>query len=181
MSTLPEGPSFSKSLWPEAEFQRVAISTKLSERTLAACRDVLVHGVAGIDSASTHGLKSSAISRGLGVLRDRREEISKSAGVFLNEGLLLRFAAAEAAKQFAGDGLTIVDAHPGFKYEGKIVAATHGFAVQQQGRFGIMHDLGNLDRIPTINTLLTIDYPIDGSKASVIEKPKLVQEQALSR
>lgn len=169
------------SLWPEDEFQRVGISTKLSGRTLAACRDVLVLGVSGVDAASLHSLYPSQISRGLGVLRERRDEISKSAKMFKSEVKVMRFAAAEVAKHIAGDGLIVVDAEAGQCYEGKMIANTNGFMVQQQGRLGIMHNVGKLEKMPAMNVLLTIDYPKDGGKALVRESLGAEQGVGLSR
>ena len=165
------------SLWPENEFQRIALSTKLSARTVAACRDVLVADVAGVDAALTHQMFPAQISRALKVLRDRRAEMSRSAETLKDEGALLKYTAAKVAKSVAGEGLSISDAQPGRSYDGKVIVITHGFMVQQAGRSGVMHDLGNLDKSPTLNTSLTISYPLDGGRAMVNEN-KLPEKQA---
>lgn len=169
------------SLWPDTEFQRVGKSTKLSARTLAACRDVLVEGMPGVDVAAQHAIKPAQISRALGVLRDRRDEISKSAELLKSETEVLKTTAAQVAKNIAGDGLVIVDAQAGQVYEGKMIVNTHGFMVQQIGRTGIMHDLGNLEKMPTLNTLLTIAYPASGGKALVREDLGSEQARGLGR
>ncbi len=55
--------------WTEDEFKRVAATTQLSSRTLAACHDALVCGVSIGDAAARHGLITPQVSRGLKILR----------------------------------------------------------------------------------------------------------------
>lgn len=54
-----------RTTWTEDEFQRVANTTRLSNRTLAACHDVLVGGVPSVDAATRHGVVPPQVSRGL--------------------------------------------------------------------------------------------------------------------
>lgn len=157
------------SLWTESEFQRVALTTKLSERTLAACRDVLIEGASGIDAAATHKMFPAQISRAIGVLRDKQASMIESAKT-MNEGAhLLKFTAAQAAKKIVGPGLAINDAELGKIYVGQVIVITHGFVVQKVGQSGVMHDLGNLEKMPPLNVSLTITYPKYSDKASVKE------------
>lgn len=56
-------------VWTETDFQRAASQTKLSKRTLRACRDVLIEsGTIGTASVR-HGVLPLQIHRGLSVLR----------------------------------------------------------------------------------------------------------------
>ena len=51
--------------WSEAEFDRYAIGTKITERTLDACRDVLVNQVPGVEAARTRKLFPGQVSRAI--------------------------------------------------------------------------------------------------------------------
>lgn len=168
------------SLWTEPEFQRIALGTKLmerrSERTLAACREVLVEGVSGVDAAARHKMFPAQISRALGVLRDKQADMVKSAEALKSDGALLKFTAAQVAKSMVGDGLVIEDAEPGKAYEGPVIVNTHGFVVQKVGRGGVIHDLGKLERMPPLNVSLSIVYLKNDEKAVVTEK-SLANEQ----
>lgn len=55
--------------WTEDEFKRVAATTQLSSRTLAACHDVLVGGVSIGDAAARHGLITPQVSRGIKIIQ----------------------------------------------------------------------------------------------------------------
>lgn len=56
-------------VWTETDFQRAASQTKLSKRTLRACRDVLIeYGTIGTASVR-HGVLPPQIHRGLSILR----------------------------------------------------------------------------------------------------------------
>jgi hypothetical protein len=155
------------SRWTESEFQRVAMGTKLSGRTLAACSSVLVDGMSGIDAAAQHKMTTPQISRGIGVLRDQREQIVTDAKVLRLDDVILKYAAEKAAKNLLGPGLAIGDALPGKAYEGPMIVNTPGFMVQKVGRGGVMHDLGKFEQMPVINIPLVIAYPKDGGKAVV--------------
>lgn len=154
-------------MWSPEDFQRVAVSTKLSARTLAACRDVLVDGKSGVDAAAEHGMPPPQISRGLKILRDRQEEMIKSAKYLTQDTNLLKFTAEQVAKNIIGDEFEIEDAQPGKRYEGMPVVNTHGFFVQRVGRSGVIHDVGKLDQVPAMNSRVRIEYPKDGGLAKV--------------
>lgn len=156
-------------LWTDADFQRVALSTKLSQRSVDACRSVLVDGLSGLEAAALHKMFPAQISRSLGTLRERRGEMVKSAEAFKDDAALLKFTAGQVAKSILGDALVVEDAQAGKQYEGPIVVNVHGFLVQKVGRIGIVHDLGNLDRLPSLNTPLTIVYPEETGKGMIIQ------------
>lgn len=157
------------SLWTDPEFQRSALGTRLSDRTLAACRAVLVDGLSGVEAAAAHKMFPAQISRALGVLRDKQAEMINSAKTRKDDGALLKFTAEQIAKGMVGDGLEIVDAKPGKTYEGPVIVNTHGFLVQKVGRRGVIHDLGEFDKMPPANVPLSITYPAGKGKAHVNE------------
>lgn len=156
-------------LWTEADFQRVALSTKLSQRSVEACRSVLVDGLSGVQAAALHKVFPAQISRSLGTLRERHGEMVRSAEAFKDDTAVLRFTAGQVAKSMLGDSLVVEDAQPGKQYDGPVVANIHGFLVQKVGRNGIIHDLGDLDRLPSLNTPLTIVYPNDTRKGTIVQ------------
>jgi hypothetical protein len=199
-------------VWTDAEFQRVALDTRLSKRTLAACRSVLVDGMTGVEAGELHSMVPAQISRGLGPMRDRRdelramrvgdvaalhgiasahilrevgaihdmrEEMIRSAEAMRDPVELMKFTAAAVAKNMVGEGLTVADAQAGKEYVGRTIVNTHGFAVQQVGHTGVLHDHGKLNQVPPLKVLLTIAYPKDGGIATVSENA-LLRESAKS-
>jgi hypothetical protein len=159
------------SLWSETEFQRIAAGTKLSERTLEACHDVLVDGVPGADVARKRNLLHAHISRSINSLRGKQMEMVDSATALVSDTtVLFKFAVLQMAKQTVGAGFDVRDASPGHTYEGPVVVNSHGFLVQRIGPTGVLHDIGALERLPSANSVLRITYPYDGvGKASVSE------------
>lgn len=158
------------SLWSDAEFQRVALSTRLSARTLAACRDVMVDGVHGADAARTHKMFHAQISRSITALREKQLTMLNSAvEVAVDNDALLKFTVLQIGKKMMGDGFEVRNASPGSTYEGPILSNSHGFLVQKVGRSGVMHDLGAFASPPPLNRPLTIAYSEDGLKATVTE------------
>lgn len=157
-------------LWTEDAFQRTAISTKLSNRTLAACHDVLVDGLSGVEAGLLHHILPPQISRGLKVLRDRQAEMMENVGLMKDSKMELKSYAVQEARGIAGGDLVVEDAEPGRRYEGPGIVKTLGFMVQRVGRVGVIHDLGKLQQLPNMNAQLEIEYPKDGGLALVNEK-----------
>lgn len=60
--------------WTEDEFQRVATKTTLPNRTLMACKDILVGGISSTVAAKQHSVLPPEISRGLKSLRNKKRE-----------------------------------------------------------------------------------------------------------
>lgn len=148
------------SLWTDVEFQRVAMSTRLSERSISACRAVLVDGMSGADAAKEYKFFHAQISRSLATLKSRQESMVESAThLITDKEALLKFAVLQIAKTMKGEGFTVQDALPGNTYDGPILFSSHGFVVQQVGRTGVLHDLGVLDAIPQLNKRHLITYP----------------------
>lgn len=67
-----ESQTASDSLWSDAEFRQVATKTNLSDRTLKACRDVLVLGTSPQAAATKVQTAQAQVSHGLRTLRDNR-------------------------------------------------------------------------------------------------------------
>lgn len=165
--------------WTSEEFKRIAVSTKLSDRTLAACHDVLVEGKSGVVAGLDHQMAPAQVSRGLRVLRDRQSELIRSAHNMKIDTNLLKYTAEQIAKNIKGEGFDIKDPQSGRRYEGVPVVNTHGFLVQQVGRSGIIHDLGRLERVPTMNNKVGIEYPAGAGQAKVEDLgPALVRRAA---
>lgn len=156
--------------WTEDEFQRTALSTKLSERTLAACRDVLVDGLSGVEAGLRHQILPAQISRGLKGLRERRAEMSESVELMKDSSEAMKAYAIQEARVAAPGFAGVEDAEPGRQYEGPGVMKTPGYFVQRVGTSLVIHDLGKLQQSPNMNARLEIAYPRDGGLASVKEK-----------
>jgi hypothetical protein len=162
------------SLWTEFEFQRVALGTRLSDKTLEACRDVLIEGMSGVEVATKHKLFPAQISRSIGTLRDKQREMLVSADALMEGVARMKYTVEQLAKDAMGSKFNVTEAEPGKSYEGPILTGAHGFFVQQVGRSGILHDSGRLDKIPPHGLLLVIKYPANAhaGKASVNEKDR---------
>ncbi len=156
-------------LWTQSEFDRYAFGTKLSDRSLAACKEVLVDGVAGVEAAARHKIFPAQVSRSIALLRNKQAEMLLSAESLKDENALLKYTAAQVAKTMVGASLKIEDAEPGKTYEGPMIVSTHGFVVQKTGRGAAIHDLGNLPRLPEPNVPVSITYPRNGEKATVTD------------
>lgn len=168
------------SLWAESEFQRVALSTKLSERTLAACHDVLVDGLSGVDAAARHKMFPAQISRSIGKLKDMQLSMVETAEAVLDEVTLLKYTAHQVAKTLMGEA-AVMDAQPGQSYDGWILASTPGFLIQKVGRVGVVHDLGNIEEMPKPNSATVISYPENGMKAVLSDSALVDRRQGVER
>lgn len=166
--------------WAEEEFERAANSTRLGEKTVAACRDVLVGKMTGAAAADKHGILPPHVSRGIKVLTERRDALrqrdrqtaralqAREAAASVSG--LLKAAAMEAARSIKGVPWVIRDAVAGQTYEGAGVVKVGGFLVQDIGRVGVIHDLKNVALEPELGKRLEIVYPKEG-KAKVAEIP----------
>lgn len=155
--------------WNGTDFQRVALSTRLSERTLSACRDVLVEGMSGIDAAAKWQLFPAHISRSVGVLKNKQIELLESATTLQKDSNLLKHTVALISKSMFGEKFNVFDAASGQSYDGPIVINSHGFLVQKVRAHGVMHDLGAFEKIPAINVPLNIDYSNKGPRPVVTD------------
>lgn len=155
------------SLWSEEEFKQAAISTRLSDRTLEACKDVLVNGLAGVAVAEKHKMLPAQISRGLKGLRDSHAELLEIAKLRRESVELLKSSVVKEIHTLVGKKISIMDAEPGQSYEGPCMINLHGYVVQKVGKQGIIHDVGKLSKIPDLNVRVSIEYPNDGKLALV--------------
>lgn len=154
-------------VWSEADFLRAAHLTKLNERTLAACREVLVRGVPGVEVAARLQIFPAQISRGVGILKSKHHEMIESAGALVDEKNLLKYTMVQIAKCMMGEKFSVSDAEVGKTYTGPVILNTHGFLVQKVGKHGVAHDLGKFDKVPPLNTLLSISYPENGAHPNI--------------
>lgn len=157
--------------WTEEEFNRVAPNTRLSTRTLNACRAVLVDGRPGKEVSEDLKIVHPQISRGIRVLEKAAAELSEAAKIIGTTQETLKAYAVQEARLSLGEGVAVRDAQPGGVYEGPPVLKTPGFLVQKVGRDAVIHDLGKLEYSPNMNAWrLEVIYPKDGRLASVAEK-----------
>lgn len=154
--------------WDIKEFERVANGTRLQNKMIAACRDVLVDGRSGAEASLAHGVQPPHVSRALKLLREKRNELRAShlehtwALNALELVDILKSAAKEAAQSIKGSGWIIRDAEAGKVYEGSGVVKAGGYFVQDLGRVGVIHDLKMLDTEPVLGKRLEITYGRDG-------------------
>lgn len=160
-------------LWSEQDFSRVASETRLSARTLAACKDVLVNGLFGSHAADKHKMAAPQVSRGVTQLRAIFEKQAEPS-FDLGSGPLIdrvRFAAMEFTKAELGTDTIFKDIGPGGVYSGPILLNVSvngvGFTVQKVGASVVLHDLSKLDVPAQLEDVLTISYDLEMSKASV--------------
>ncbi|WP_304350887.1 hypothetical protein [Comamonas testosteroni] len=153
--------------WSEDELRRVAAETRLSARTIDACRDVLVMGMSGVSAAEKHKMFAAQISRSLTTLREKQADMNKPVGLGPESVGLEQYIASEVARALMGQDFECRLAQPGQSYEGPMLAQSKGFLVQKVGRSGILHPVAGFDHIPTMNTPLTVSYEKGSSKAQV--------------
>lgn len=153
--------------WSEDELRRVAAETRLSARTIDACRDVLVTGMSGVSVAEKHKMFPAQISRSLTTLRDKQADLNKAVGVGPASVGLEQYIASEVARALMGQDFECRLAQPGQSYEGPMLAQSKGFMVQKVGRSGILHPIAGFVQIPPMNTSLTVSYEKGGSMAQI--------------
>lgn len=155
--------------WTEDQLRQVASLTRVKERTLDACRDVLVEGMTGIAAAEKHKMFPAQISRALTTLRDKQAEMIEKVTV-RNETLNLeQYIASEVGRALVGDDFQCNLAQPGRVYEGNMLALSKGYLVQKVGRTGVLHPVNAFERIPALNQPLTVSYEQANGKATVTE------------
>lgn len=170
-------------LWTETEFQRVALLTRLAERTVAACRDVLVDGVPGVEAAARWKIFPAQLSRGVGVLKKKQDQLVESATSLEKDDNLLKYTVAQIAKCMMGEKFNVIDAQPGNSYVGPVILNSHGFVVQRVGIHGISHDVGSFEEVPRVNSHLSIIYPKESGRPLVSSaeiNPDFTDHRALS-
>lgn len=153
--------------WTEDEFRRIALDTRISERTLDACRDVLVGGMLGVDAANKHKMFPSQISRALTTLREKHAEVIEISSVSKESDEMLQYVASEVAKALQGKDFQCVLAEAGQTYDGQVIAQSKGYLVQKVGRVGVLHDLARFSKLPPLNEDLRIAYGKAGGLAKV--------------
>lgn len=151
--------------WSEDEFRKVASETRITERTLNACRDVLVNGMTGVATAGKHKMFPAQISRALTTLREKQDEMGKS--VVIGAVDLEQYIASEVGRALVGPDFECDLAQGGRVYEGSILAQSKGFLVQKVGRGGVLHPISAFEQMPPMNQLLTITYDKNNGKATI--------------
>jgi len=159
------------SSWTEDEFNQVSKLTQLSNRTLGACKDVLVNGLSGVEAAAKYSILPAQVSRGLKGLRERQEKFNEIVEKRLIQKDILKSNVVQKARSMLGAKLVVKDTEAGCTYVGPTVFKQDGFLLQRVGKTGIVHDLGKLTVVPKIDANWTIEYPRDGGLASVKETP----------
>lgn len=169
--------------WTENEFRRVAQTTRISSRTLEACKDVLVDGVPGTAAAEKHKMFPAHVSRALTTLRDKQAELMKFATVRKDSDEMLQYMASEVAKHIYGQDFESRLAQPGQTYEGPMVVQSKGYMVQKVGRSGVLHDIANFDRVPPLKQNLRIDYDTQGqlTKVALLDVSDKTRDSGLGR
>lgn len=159
--------------WTEDEFRGVALKTRISERTLEACKDVLVDGLSGVAAAEKHKMFPPQISRAIATLREKQAEMMELAS---GADEVLQDMASEAAKTLFGQKFPCALAQPGQTYEGPLVVQSKGYAVQKVGRLGVLHSLESFGRLPLppLRENVRIAYDKDGglSKVEPVQLPE---------
>ena len=167
-------------LWTDEEFDRVARVANRTVKTLAACRDVLVEGMSGVNAARKHQTFAAHISRAVHALNEQKALLELSDKKSVEQLAVLKTEVGLSAKRLLGPGLLIAEAVSGNTYDGPVVAQEDRFFVQHIGRFGVIHDQENLNRPLHLNVNTVITYPLDGLKASVDEKVIIVERRKSS-
>lgn len=153
--------------WTDEEFRRVAQNTRIKDRTLDACQDVLVGGMSGVDAADKHKMFPAQISRAIATLRGKQAELIADPALGTKSSAVSQMVAAETAKALLGQGFESRLAQPGQAYSGPLVIQAAGYLVQNVGRSGVLHDVANFRQIPPLKEDVTIAYGREGGMARV--------------
>lgn len=154
-------------LWSEEDFRRAALKTKIADRTLAACRDVLVEGLSPTDAASKHQIFISAVSRATGTLREKHDQMIENATALTDSREVMKLTAIQVAHNILGHSFPVLEPVPGETYLGPIITNTQGYVVQKVGRSGVIYDLGRFKELPPLGQQLTILVPEQGGPLTI--------------
>lgn len=141
----------------------MALNTRISQRVLDACKDVLVDGMSGVDAAEKHQIFASQISRALTTLRDKQAKVMESASVGKEADAMQQYIASEVARVLVGKDFQCTLAQPGQTYDGPFIGQTSVYAVQKVGRQGVLHDLARFSEHPPLQQNVRIAYDRAGS------------------
>lgn len=157
-------------MWTDKEFDIFSQNTRLSDNVLAACREVLVHGEVGSVVADKYGLWAPQISRAIKVLKINQSKILTELDLTLSSREIKKVDLVQEARNLFGMDLVVKSAKVGETYVGPAVLESPGyFMIQRSGRVAILHELGKLEKIPSLNVRLEISYPANGDLARVNE------------
>jgi hypothetical protein len=159
--------------WTEDEFRRVANNTRISERTLDACKDVLVEGISGVAAAEKHKMFAPQISRALTTLRDKQAKMMESASVSKEADQMQQYIATGIARSLVGKDFQCALAQPGQAYDGPLIGQSEAYLIQKVGRQGVLHDLARFSEHPPLQQNLRIAYDKAGGLAKVGPVPTL--------
>lgn len=152
--------SLEMNLWSEEDLRRAALKTKIADRTLEACRDVLVRGISPTDAAAKHQIFISAISRATGTLREKHDKMIESAATLAQSREVMKLTAIQVAQNIVGHHFTVKDAEAGKTYLGRIIVNTQGYVVQKVGRTGVIYDQGWFKVLPPLGQMLQISTAV---------------------
>lgn len=162
--------------WTEELFEQVVKNTKLTPDTRAACREVLVLGVQNIDAAANHGKLPSAVSRAVSTLRSKEAEVLKRIDCIKDSQETLKSSVILEARLLVGNDMVAGEAKEGGNYSGMVVAANMAYAVQICGIRGVIHDVGKLQKVPSVGYKVNIVYEEPGQLAKVEEIKEIALE-----
>lgn len=145
----------------------MALNTRISDRILDACKDVLVVGMSGVAAAEKHKIFASQISRALTTLRDKQAKVMASASVREESDVVQQYIATEVARALVGKDFQCRLAQPGQTYDGPLIGQSTVYIVQKVGRHGVLHDLARFSDIPPLKQNLRIAYDAAGARAVV--------------
>ena len=171
-------------LWSEDEFNLAQRNSRLQERTLDACKDVLVGGMTVKDAAEKHKMFAPQISRANTSLASKLTEQVESATKLQDAKSMLRETAIEVAKHVLGPLVKVKDAEPGKVYEGPMVLSSKGYLVQKVGPGAVLYEEARFQSAPPLNVTLFIKVPARGAKVEVftnISDPHLEKSGGLGR
>lgn len=168
-------------LWNDTDFQRAVSNTKLSERTIEACRDVLVNGMSGVDAGIKYSIFPAQISRAIKGIRETGIEMPKLVKSMTKSVLAMKSYAIQEAKVEFPSFDVVSDVEPEKVYLGPIVMKTPGYVVQRSGRSLIVHDIGKLKQSPGMGNVLEIEYSKSDELATVTVKAPSVGRDSSGR
>lgn len=167
--------------WTEEEFQRVAQLTRISERTLEACKDVLVNGMRQYAAAEKHKMFDPQVARAITILRTKQAELVDISAVEQDSAQMAQLVAAGTAKALFGPNFNSRLAQPGQSYTGLAAFESSGFLLQMVGSGGILHDLTKLAERPAPKSKVCITYDKKGGLARVTTPVEHAKDSGLER
>lgn len=181
--------------YTDKKFREIVEKTGLGSSTIKGLYEHLVNGLKNVDASERAGILPAQLTRGLRtfeekvaeldqIKKEKQEEklvanLDSATKAIYHKQALIKSNDVKEARDLVGNQVPFLDAELGNVYTGKIVYCGQANIFQECSSKFIIHDSGNLSKLPKVNELVDIEYSYNKKMATV--KVHLEKEKTISR